>query len=75
MDGYEWKLTSAGYARVPRARGRVVTLDAGCVRGSSWRVNMRPVRGGRAASFDDGRHQPATRTGRTASRRSGAWDK
>ncbi len=63
--GYEWKRNRAGeLVRVPRDRGqRPVTLEAGQVRGSSWRVNYRPQRG-RAVGFEDGRHQAATGTGR-----------
>lgn len=75
MGGYEWKRTLNGLVRVPRDRGqRIVILEAAQVRGCNWRVNSRPT-SRRAASFDDGRHQVATGTGRTTPARGGSSDK
>lgn len=69
MNGFEWKRDASGdLVRVPCDRGqRTVSLDAGQVRGSSWRVQTRPMRG-RAVAFNDAYHQVATGTGRTVSK-------
>ena len=70
MNGYEWKRNASGdLVRVASERGqRVVDLAAGQVRGSSWQVETRPVRGRRSTSYNDTYHQGATGTGRTLSK-------
>jgi hypothetical protein len=52
-EAMEWRRTAGGYERVPkRGTARVVTLDAGVVRGSTWKVWRKPGRG-HAAELTD----------------------